>query len=126
MPFAYSSASIVGKLESFMYHQGTDKTYLRFANESHKYQTLVLGPTIIAKREVFNKVRFQHLSSGEDTAFLKDCIDAGFRIYASDKFNFIYWRSSNTKDHTWQPDDDVLLNNAIYYADNLSSENIMI
>ena len=125
MPFAYSSASIVGKLESFMYHQGTDKTYLRFANKSHKYQTLVLGPTIIAKREVFNKVRFQNLSSGEDTAFLKDCIEAGFRIYASDKFNFIYWRSSNTKDHTWQPDDDVLLNNAIYFAENLSTENII-
>ena len=125
MPFAYSSASIVGKLESFMYHQGTDKTYLRFANKSHKYQTLVLGPTIIAKREVFNKVRFQNLSSGEDTAFLKDCIEAGFRIYASDKFNFIYWRSGNTKDHTWQPDDDVLLNNAIYFADNLPTENII-
>ena len=125
LPFSYSSASLVGKLESFMYHQGTNKTYLRFENKQHRYQDHVLGPTIIAKREVFDKIRFQNLSSGEDTAFLRDCINAGFRIYATDKFNFIYWRSSNTKNHTWQPDDDVLLKNAIYFADNLSTENII-
>ena len=126
LAFNYSSASIVGKLESYMYHQGTDKLYLRFSNKRHRYQQLILGPTIIAKREVFDKVKFQERSSGEDTNFLKDSMDAGFTILATDPYNFIYWRSSNVKDHTWQPETDQLLKNTIEISSGLSTDEVFI
>ena len=126
LAFEFTSASIVGKLESYMYHQGTDKLYLRFANKRHRYQQLILGPTIIAKREVFNKVRFQERSTGEDTNFLKDSMKAGYTIYATDPYNFIYWRSANVKDHTWQPNNDQLLKNTIEISSGLSTAEVFI
>ena len=125
LAFEFTSASIVGKLESYMYHQGTNKLYLRFPKKRHRYQQLILGPTIIFKREVFNKVRFQERSRGEDTN-LRDSMNAGYTIYATDPYNFIYWRSANVQDHTWQPDTDQLLKNTIEVSSGLSTVEVFI
>ena len=124
--FKYSSASVVGKLESFMFHEGTNSLYTRFENKAFRYQQLILGPTIIAKRKVFDSIRFQERSRGEDTNFLKDCLKSGLKIFATDPYNFIYWRSADKTKHTWQPDDDELLKNAKKISSGLSTSEVFI
>lgn len=112
LPFSYTNADIVGKLCSFMYHEKSNSTYLRFKENRHKYGDLVLGPTFLFKREVAEKVKMQNLSRGEDTNFLKDCIKAGFKIYSTDPYNFVYMRKKIEGFHTWDATDDELLKNA--------------
>jgi len=126
LAFNYSSADVVGKLESYMYHQGTDSTYLRFENKRFRYQHLILGPTIIARRSVFDVVQFQERSVSEDTNFLKDCIKSEFRIFATDPYNFVYWRAADKSKHTWQPEDDQLLKNTRKVAQGLSTDGVFI
>jgi hypothetical protein len=59
-----------------------------------------MGPTITARRSVFENVQFQGLSLGEDTAFLRDVKSGGGRIYSGDRFNYFQYRGN--ADHTWK------------------------
>ena len=113
LPFKYTDADIVGKLCTFMYHEKSEKTYLRFPNNRHKYGDLVLGPTFFFKREVSEKVKMRDLSKSEDTNFLKDSLKAGYKIYATDPYNFVYMRKKVEGFHTWDATDEQLLSNAI-------------
>jgi len=126
LAFNYSSADVVGKLESYMYHQGTDSMYLRFENKRFRYQHLILGPTIIARRSVFDVVQFQERSVSEDTNFLKDCVKSKFKIFATDPYNFVYWRAADKSKHTWQPEDDELLRNTRKVTQGLSTDEVFI
>tara|TARA_Y100000766_G_C18914134_1_gene610080 strand:+ start:1222 stop:5316 length:4095 start_codon:yes stop_codon:yes gene_type:complete len=113
LPFKYTDADIVGKLCTFMYHEKSDNTYIRFPNNRHKYGDLVLGPTFFFKREVSENVKMRDLSKSEDTNFLKDSLKAGYKIYATDPYNFVYMRKKVEGFHTWDATDEQLLSNAV-------------
>ena len=68
-----------------------------------------MGATIIAKRSVFDVVQFGESNTGEDSEFLRRCKKNGFRIYASDIFNWVHMRYSKENFHTWKVDDSSLL-----------------
>ena len=104
---AYSRADVVGKQAHYMYVAGHDATLLRFADREHRFTASVMGPTITARREVFEAVRFTALNRGEDTRFLSDVRADGGRIYASDRFNYAQFRG--LQNHTWQISDTALL-----------------
>ena len=109
LPFDYTIASVVGKTETFLYHENSEKFYLRFSGKSHKYLDFVMGATIIAKREVFDYVKFGETNTGEDSEFLRRCNQHGFKIYSSDPFNWVHVRKKSSNFHTWQVDDEDLL-----------------
>jgi hypothetical protein len=47
-----------------------------------------MGPTITARREVFEAHPFEALDRGEDTAFLASVLASQGSIYAADRFNY--------------------------------------
>lgn len=104
---AFSRADVVGKQAHYMYVAGHDATLLRFADREHRFTASVMGPTITARREVFESVRFTDLDRGEDTRFLSDVRADGGRIYASDRFNYAQFRG--LQNHTWKISDTALL-----------------
>lgn len=95
----YSGADIVGKQAHYMHLAASNATILRFGHKEHRFTNFVMGPTIMAKRRVFEHVSFPDARSGEDTGFLKKVLKAGFRIYSADRFNFCQARTANG--HTW-------------------------
>ena len=104
---SYSGAQVVGKQAHYMYIASHDVTVLRNSFKEHRFTRLVMGPTIMAAREVFDEVRFRTLGAGEDTAFLNDVIASSGSIYSADRFNFCQYRSKNN--HTWSISDNFLL-----------------
>jgi predicted peroxiredoxin len=68
-----------------------------------------MGGTFLFKKEIFQKVKFRHLDFMEDNCFLRDCIRSGIKIVASDKYNYVYMRHSNLKDHTFRMPSDIFL-----------------
>ena len=79
-------------------------------NNRHKYGDLVLGPTFFFKREVSENVKMRDLSKSEKTrTSLKDSLKAGFKIYATDPYNFVYMRKKVEGFHTWDATDEQLL-----------------
>lgn len=113
LSFKYTDADIVGKLCTFMYHEKSERTYLRFPNNRHKYGDLILGPTFFFKRKVADNVKMRDLSRSEDTNFLRDSLEAGYKIYATDPYNFVYNRKKVEGFHTWDATDEQLLKNAV-------------
>lgn len=102
----YSGADVVGKQAHYL--QLDDVVLLRFAEREHRFTDFVMGPTIMARREVARTVRFPSVLRGEDTAFLRRAVDGGATVYSADRFNFLQVRLSGAR-HTWTPSEAELL-----------------
>jgi len=89
MAFDYTSAGIVGKNAYYVYLEGDKELLLKNPHTEHCYTSTLSGSTFLIKKEVFKKVQFdKEMITGKKENFLKDCIDAGFKIYSADKYNF--------------------------------------
>ncbi|MEI2418990.1 glycosyltransferase, partial [Arthrospira platensis SPKY2] len=109
LPFTYTDATIVGKWTHHMYLEGSNKLIIRFPDNEHKYVQLVMGTAMMMKKELFEKVRFPDRRVGEDTVFLRNCTQAGFKIWSTDKYNFVQMRQPSLDSHTWKIEDDEIL-----------------
>lgn len=98
-----TQADVVGKQASYLYVQSYDTTLLRFGEREHRWTDFVLGPTLMAPRQVFLAHPFRDRTTGEDTGFLQDVVDGGGRVYATDRFNFRQFRGGHG--HTWNVTD---------------------
>ncbi|WP_026541220.1 glycosyltransferase family protein [Paenarthrobacter nicotinovorans] len=103
----YSRADVVGKLAHFMYIASRNAAVFRFEHMEHRFSHMVMGPTIMARREVFEQHPFDDINRGEDTEFLKAIIESGGKIYSSDRYN--YYQHRGGSGHTWTASDDELL-----------------
>ncbi|MCY9667086.1 glycosyltransferase family 2 protein [Paenibacillus alginolyticus] len=104
-----SHADVVGKRAYLAYLEARKLLVLRFPERQNKFVGLVAGGTILFKRRVFDRVRFPHVSLGEDVSFLNRCRAKGFRIYAPTPYNYVQIRRKHKKSHTWQGSDDYVL-----------------
>ncbi|WP_232481378.1 glycosyltransferase family protein [Arthrobacter sp. YN] len=102
----YSKADVVGKQAHYMHFVSTKATALRIAHMEHRLTRFVVGPTITARREVFESNPFEAVNRGEDTGFLKAVTTAGGFIYSADRFNFCQIRQGDG--HTWDVSDEEL------------------
>ena len=100
---SYSGADIVGKQAHYMHLETSNAAILRFAAREHRFTDFVMGPTIVANRDVFTDHPFPHVAVGEDTGFLRAAHSAGRVIYSADRFNYFQVRTG--AGHTWQMDD---------------------
>ncbi|WP_161487150.1 glycosyltransferase family 2 protein [Neobacillus mesonae] len=100
--FDKKNADVVGKRTYFMYNSLKKDLRLRFPRREHKFFSKVHGGTIIATKEVFQKVRFANISIGEDVDFLYHCRQQGFKIYSTSRYNYTYIRRGDGS-HTWKP-----------------------
>ena len=96
----YARAEVVGKHAHYVHLAAEDLTVLRFPDWEHRYSAFVSGPTIVARTDLARQVRFPDTTTGEDTAFLKGCTEAGARIYSATRFGFVQRRSA-APTHTW-------------------------
>lgn len=102
----YSGADVVGKQSHYMHFTNSRITVLRAGHMEHKFGRMVMGPTITARREIFEAHPFQPRNRGEDTAFLASVAEANRSIYSADRFNYCQMRSG--AGHTWTVADDEL------------------
>ncbi|WP_325049534.1 glycosyltransferase family protein [Kocuria soli] len=106
-----TGADVVGKQASFMYVESYNVTLLRFAEREHRWTDFVLGPTLMARREVFEQHPFESRTTGEDSAFLDSVANSGLRIYATDRFNFRQFRGGHG--HTWNVTDQHVVSTGV-------------
>ncbi|HAL9390944.1 TPA: glycosyl transferase 2 family protein, partial [Escherichia coli] len=111
LAFNYSGADVIGKDSYFCYVESKNVMAIKQPGKDNRFSDFVSGGTLIIKKYVFEKIKFQSCNRGEDTNFLKECKMNGFTIYSSDKYNFIQMRYKNTAAHTWQIQDEDYLKN---------------
>lgn len=103
----FSGAAVVGKQAHYVHLESNGANLLRFGEREHCFTDFVMGPTLMAAREVFQAVPFEARTNGEDTAFLRSCVEQGLSIYSSDRFNYAQIRRA--EGHTWQVQEQELL-----------------
>ncbi|MFZ4718052.1 MAG: glycosyltransferase family protein [Ilumatobacteraceae bacterium] len=102
LPFSYTDASIVGKRAMYAYLEDEDRTVLRYEGHEFEWTSYVMGGTLLVRRADVRGLRFRALPSGTDTAYLKDCTEAGLKVFAADRFNYLMHRRVDVTSHTWQ------------------------
>ncbi len=96
---SFSDAEVVGKGSFFMYFEDSDTTALAEVAREHTFTHFVTGGTLFIRADVARKFPFDSISLREDTNFLHAAAQAGCRIYAADRFNFIRVRTERLSDH---------------------------
>lgn len=102
LPFAYTDASVVGKRTMYAYLEDEDRTVLRYEGHEFEWTSYVMGGTLLIRRADVRGLQFRALPNGTDTAFLKDCTEAGLKVFAADRFNYLMHRRPDVRSHTWQ------------------------
>lgn len=106
----YSDADLVGKQAHYLHIHDRNIVMCRFPEREHRYTDLIMGPTMVARRELFKNMPFPDRTLGEDTHLQRRIISEGGRIYSADRFNFIQVRGNHS--HTWSVDEKLLLANS--------------
>ncbi|SMY12846.1 glycosyltransferase family protein [Brevibacterium jeotgali] len=117
----YSAADLVGKQAHYMHLEDTGAVLLRFPEREHKFTKLVMGPTMVGRREAFTDIRFRPITRGEDTTFQRELIDSGGAVYSADRFNFVQVRKDDGA-HTWTVEQSELLANSVVHGFGLAPE----
>lgn len=102
----FADATVIGKRSTYAYVEGRDVTVVRRPGQEYKWTDLVVGATLVVKRENLGAIRFRALPRGTDSQFLKEIADAGLLIFSADRFNYCIERRAHAGDHTWQIADD--------------------
>ncbi len=88
--FKYTGAGIVGKYTSYTFFERSKTLALIFPDMENRYVKQVISSTVVCKKELFNKIRFNDLFNEQDRQFLSNCILQGIKIYAVDRFNHLH------------------------------------
>ena len=119
LPLTYTDAKIVGKKTYFTYLEGSKRLILRFPGWQHRWVNLASGSAIVIDKTVFNLVRFPDVSVGEDTAFMRSCMEKGYFIYSPDCFNYVVVRREDTSSHTWKVKEKELTKGSLLISEGL-------
>ncbi|SCY32238.1 glycosyltransferase [Alkaliphilus peptidifermentans] len=98
---------IVGKNAYFVYLQEEEKLILMNSIEND-YVDHVAGATLVFRRDLWHKVKFQKANRGEDYFFLVDAQEQGYKVYSGDRYNFTTIRK-NKELHTWKQDNSFFI-----------------
>lgn len=103
--FDRTNADIIGKLTSYIYFEESKRLGIYIQNKENQYVNHVPDATIIAKKHVFDHVKFPPITLGVEKVFLKECLKKGFKLYSGDRNDYVIIRRSNKEEHTWRDSD---------------------
>ncbi|NLW90454.1 MAG: glycosyltransferase family 2 protein [Syntrophomonadaceae bacterium] len=105
-----ADADIVGKSTWYLYFEGSHTLAVFSRHPENDFVNYVTGATLLVKKHIFNSIRFSAMNVGEDVDFVAVCKEHGFRIYSTDRADFVGIRRALTSSHTWQESDEHILN----------------
>lgn len=103
--FEMTGADLVGKVAHFIYFQAYRQLVICDPHRGYRFEDYLPGGAQVVRREVFDRVRYQHWSLGEDSLFDRQCLEAGYTLYSADPFNFLRYRQQDKTHHTWKISD---------------------
>lgn len=108
--FKYSAADICGKNSYYSYLEESKILAVRFPNMENRYTHFLSGSAFIAKKTIFNKIKFMNSTVDTVTKFFKNCVKNNIRLYSADRFNFAYIRyQCINHNHTWEIEEEEFL-----------------
>ncbi|MGF2617402.1 glycosyltransferase [Rossellomorea vietnamensis] len=95
-----TDAAIVGKSTSFIYFEGSESLNLFYPGFEDRYVTFIRGATLTFRKELWEECHFTNVNTGEDSEFLSYCLKKGYKIYATNRYNFVNNRRADANSHS--------------------------
>ncbi|MCP8968354.1 glycosyltransferase [Ectobacillus ponti] len=121
---AVSGADVIGKSTAFIYYarqqlltlfrEGVEFSYIQ--DEKEMFAKFLIGATLLFRKDLFPDLSFKPTNIGEDTEFLRMCVQKGLRTYSTSRYNYAYIRYSNSGHHTSTLQEHKLLEKSRYIA----------
>jgi glycosyltransferase involved in cell wall biosynthesis len=109
--YRFSGADIVGRAPDFVYLAELDETLMITTGLAERYGHHVAGPTMLMSRALARTLRFERRPSAVDQSLYDRAAAEGFRLYATNPFDFVLYRGHG--DHTWDAKDSDFINASI-------------
>ncbi len=104
----YAQAGVIGRVGSFTYLEGEDRTILRrVGDEEMYYDGTLIGATLVFRRSIWERSPFPHKSLAEDVGFQRGARALGERVYVASRWDFVYRR--RVAGNTWRAPDEHFL-----------------
>jgi glycosyltransferase involved in cell wall biosynthesis len=122
---------IMGKPPGFIYLEEEDRIYLRDKAVGSQYTigsmntSQLCGATLGGRRDLFTGFSESHRAC-VDTDFVEDAKAMGQTVMFGDIWNFIAFRATDKRRHTWRHDDEGITEKASPFCKGLCLEKIMI
>lgn len=123
--FNYTDADVTGKAKLFIYFENNDTLWVINGSEDNTEVTGVTGSTILAKKKVFDKIKFHNINITEDLNFFKECLQNDVKIFSNNIYNYICIRHKDMENHTWKVDNSVIENKSTQIKFNNNFEEIV-
>ena len=108
----FSGADVAGKWAHYVYLEGLDTMIYRFERHEHRFTDVVAISTLLMRREVLEAERFPAMPWGSGSVFLRALGSQGGRVFAADRWNYVYLRKRNGDGNTFPVSDLDLLSNS--------------
>ncbi|WP_051348758.1 glycosyltransferase [Peribacillus kribbensis] len=105
--FDNKDVMIAGKSSYHIYFK-KNKALVFIPGEAKNFSDSVSGATLIFRKEIFNKIRFEKTNRAEDYFFLDQAKKLGYTIYSLDPYDFAVIRH-DTDRHSWKISDKELM-----------------
>src|SRR5690606_24323976 len=108
----FSRAAVAGNRAHYVYLEGLDTMIYRFERHEHRFTDVVAISTLLMRREVLEAERFPAMPWGSGSVFLRALGSQGGRVFAADRWNYVYLRKRNGDGNTFPVGDLDLLSNS--------------
>lgn len=128
LPFEHGQYAMTGKCENFIYLETVGKLVLtRDSRAAYRETEFVAGPTLVIKKTIFDKLGgFKSVNNGEDSDLIKRILAAGHKIFSTDSFNFVQFRSKNVTNHTWQAKAEIFEKSCTFVANTIDESIVAV
>ena len=101
--FNYTDTDIAGKGCYYSYNKKTKTLILENPEREYKFISFMSCPAMIIKKRVLTEIEFTEAEFYNFKQFLVQCINKGFKIFSSDKYNYIHLNSHVETEHLTDP-----------------------
>lgn len=90
----YSNADLVGKGTYYSYSGHNPR--VQHEGRENRFVDCLNAFAMVAAKEVFSHIRLEGNSKEVQRQFFRNCINQGYRIYSSDKYNYVHGTAKKT------------------------------
>lgn len=118
--FSNYDCEVVGKYKTFSYFEKFNKLMLLKDEIENTYTNTIMGSTICFNKYIVEKVQFRHVSIKEDYLFSNDCLNNGYKLFASSRFNHIVFKHADNNKHTFKSNISLLIKRCVNIKSDIS------
>jgi len=122
----FSGAEVAGKWAHYVYLEGVDSLVYRYKMFEHRFTDVVAISTLLMRRRVLEMERFPAMPFGSGSVFLRSLGVQGGRVFAADRWNYMYLRGRNGGRNTFPITDMKMLANSDVICRGMNLEEVVL